>query len=226
MLATLNKLGGFVITTKDTSGETVGFSYTWPTAEKGTFLLDMIGIREDLRDKGIGYEAIKVLFMEAVKVDAEKILFTYDPLKVRNANIYLRKMGARVVSYEEDPYGGGLSSDRFLAAWNIDNPVEIAERMVDNAGQDRVDTQTLPIVTFEDFPDGEIILLPAPEDNESLPEEALNQWRQFYRSVGLRYFPSYSAASFISERRNGLRENYYLLIRNEPGDSTDIEASI
>ncbi|MBI2442916.1 MAG: lysine--tRNA ligase [Candidatus Levybacteria bacterium] len=213
MLATLNKLGGFVIATMDAAGEVVGFSYTWPTAEKGTFLLDMIGVREDLRDKGIGYDAIKVLFLEAAKANVEKLLFTYDPLKVRNANVYLRKMGARVVSYEEDPYGGGLSGDRFLASWDISDPAAIVDRMTNKIERDPLDHETLPVIAADHFPDADMVLLPAPEDEEGLPSDQQVEWRAFYRKVGVSYFPSYIASAFLTERVEGGRRNNYVLQR-------------
>lgn len=220
MLATLNKLGGIVISGYNAESQLVSFSYNWPMIKDGRsdlLLLDMIGVSEDLQDKGIGFEAMKVLLVEASQKNITEIQFTFDPLKMRNANIYLTKIGARVIDFEEDPYGKeGLSGDRFLASWDISNPEVALDRMSGrtNSQTTIADMHNYPMVTQDYFPNEDHVLLPAPENDALLTLEERVLWGTLYRNVGRAYFPEYNATEFISDFLNGSRVNRYILSKD------------
>lgn len=220
MLATLNKLLGLVIGVYNPDRSLVGFSYSWPMFTSNghkTLLLDMIGIEESSRDLGIGYETMIITMIEAMNMGIDEIRFTFDPLKSRNANIYLKKIGAEVIQFEQDPYGdAGLSGDRFLASWNLQTNFLKEDQTPENVTKYTLDDfDSSQIITPENYPQSIELLLPAPEDDEKLSEEIRMQWASFYREVGNRYFPQYQAVYFISESHQESRENYYVLRRQE-----------
>ncbi|HEX9061524.1 MAG TPA: hypothetical protein VF941_15195 [Clostridia bacterium] len=226
MLATLNKLGGFVIGAYNAEGKLASFSYTWPTTTPGRYLLDMIGVEESMRDHNIGFEAMKALYVTAHEEGANEIVFTYEPLKVRNASIYVRKVGAKVTKYEIDPYGdSGLSGDRFFASWDIsdtEHTMAVLSGELPTSNPEFLDV--LPKIDPEDpnnLPEADMVLLPAPSDNDALSPEERTKWERFYRTVGERYFPTYNATQFITRNGDNGRENYYLLTKTPVGEQPE-----
>jgi predicted GNAT superfamily acetyltransferase len=216
MLATLNKLGGIIIAGYNSQNKLVNFSYNWPMVKDNRsdlLLLDMLGVSEEVQDRGIGYESMKILLIEAAMKDIKEIRFTYDPLKMRNANIYLRKIGAKAIDFEEDPYGKeGLGGDRFLASWDISNPEAALNRMSSvQTFHSVTELNELPVVTYTFFPKDDRVILPAPQNDLTLTPEWRNSWGIFYRNVGRSYFPEYAATEFLTESIDGVRTNRYIL---------------
>ncbi|MBN1263468.1 MAG: hypothetical protein JW991_03885 [Candidatus Pacebacteria bacterium] len=211
MLVTMEKAGGIAVGGWGSNGELVSFAYGWPMSEPGSILLDMIGVREDLRDHGLGFESLRVMALLAEAADYKRIRFTYDPLEARNANFYLRKAGARATGYEVSPYGDGdLAGDRFWAVLDLTSE-RVAHRLLGQNGQPGFDqVNDLPIAGPTIFPQTDRLLLPIPACLGKLAVEDQRGWWQFYRQVGEHYFPRYQAVEMIVQDQGEQAINYYL----------------
>ena len=229
MLATLKAVGGMVIAGYDPEQKPTSFIYLWPTKESGVYLLDMIGVLEKDQDKGVGNETVKVLMIEAAKRgDISEIRLTYDPLKVRNANLYIKKMGGRVVALKHNPYGEALAGDRFVISWDLSNPTSVLDHLNNppEVSLESIGFYDLPQVRGNSFPESDLLVLPAPSVNEFTENEngdasplydlpvSRSQFVDLYRKVGDNYIneKGYTIKTFISHINNQkVRENYYLL---------------
>lgn len=89
---------------------------------------DMLAVREDMRDHGIG-RRLKEYQRDALRASGiTRMYWTYDPLVSRNAHLNINRLGAHVVEYVPNMYGGdtssvlhrGLGTDRFIVAWDLD----------------------------------------------------------------------------------------------------------
>lgn len=116
----------------------VGFCYGFAGIKnrKQYLVSHMAGIRPEFQNLGIGLQ-LKLKQREwALAYGYEKIIWTYDPLEVRNGFFNLCKLGAYSRTYYPSYYGEmpdklnkGLPSDRLLIEWVIgSNRVEKAVR--------------------------------------------------------------------------------------------------
>jgi predicted GNAT superfamily acetyltransferase len=89
--------------------------------------LSMIGIHPNYRNQGIGESLIKEVKAASLENDYHSIKWTYDPLEPANANLYIRKLGARVHKYYVNYYGElsgtnqGGETDRFWAELDLNS---------------------------------------------------------------------------------------------------------
>jgi predicted GNAT superfamily acetyltransferase len=128
ILRITQRLGGVSAGAFDPSGAMLGFVFGVTGVEQGRIVhwSDMLAVRPEARDLGIG-RALKEHQREVVRaLGAETMYWTYDPLQARNANLNLNVLGVRVVEYIEDMYGKtdsdlhrGLGTDRFVVAWDL-----------------------------------------------------------------------------------------------------------
>jgi len=88
----------------------------------------MLAVKPGLQSRSIGYEMKMAQRQQALDSGLSEIRWTYDPLLTRNANLNLRKLGARVYSFIENNYGamqsglyGELPTDRFVVTWDLHN---------------------------------------------------------------------------------------------------------
>ena len=164
MLATLDWTGGMVIAGYNSANEAASFIYLWPTREVGTYVLDMIGVANKYQDKSVGKNIFEVLILEAIKRgDIKKINLTYDPLMVRNANLYIKKMGGEVTSFKHNPYGEALAGDRFVVSYDLTHPLDVIDRIsCQNNNFESINLCDLPQVRDGNYPDEDIVVLPAP----------------------------------------------------------------
>lgn len=125
--------GGIVIGAFD-GEKLVGFCYGFPGFKDGeTYLIShMAGILEGYQNGGIGFQ-LKVKQRDwAMKYGYKKIVWTFDPLEIRNGYFNLNKLGAYSKRYfasyygeMEDKLNKGLPTDRLLIEWEIcSKPVE------------------------------------------------------------------------------------------------------
>ena len=96
----------------------------------GTYLHShMAGVREGLRDSGIG-RALKFHQRDwAIARGVPVIAWTFDPLVRRNARLNITRLGVTVRDYHPDFYGemsdsinAGDRTDRVVAWWEVESP--------------------------------------------------------------------------------------------------------
>ncbi len=122
-------LGGVASGAFDESGALAGFVFGMTGVRDGEVVhwSDMLAVRRELRDVGLGAE-LKA-YQRRVLMDAHltKMLWTFDPLQSRNAYLNFSKLGIVVREYARDMYGEtdsplhrGIGTDRFVALWLMD----------------------------------------------------------------------------------------------------------
>ncbi|USG64056.1 GNAT family N-acetyltransferase [Brevibacillus ruminantium] len=129
LLAVKNN-GGVLIGAYD--GERlVGFCYGFAGFQQGEAYLcsHMLGILPEYRDDGIGQRLKLEQRIWALQHGYQKMIWTFDPLEARNANLNLGKLGGYIRTYLPAYYGemndkinNGLPSDRFVLEWMLDSP--------------------------------------------------------------------------------------------------------
>lgn len=93
----------------------------------------MTGVHGDYRDRGVG-RMLKLLQRdEALSRGIRSILWTFDPLELRNAHFNLNRLGAICRKYLPNLYGittsplhRGLATDRLLVEWQLDSARVVA----------------------------------------------------------------------------------------------------
>lgn len=89
---------------------------------------DMLAVRPDVAASGLGTR-LKAFQRDAVLArGVSRMLWTFDPLRARNAHLNLGKLGAVVREYRRDMYGDtdsllhrGIGTDRFVATWDLEH---------------------------------------------------------------------------------------------------------
>jgi predicted GNAT superfamily acetyltransferase len=106
----------------------VGFCYGFAGFKKGEAYLisHMTGILPEYQNAGIGYRLKKSQREWALVYGYKKIVWTYDPLEIRNGYFNVCKLGAYSKHYIPSYYGElddklnkGLPTDRLLIEWDI-----------------------------------------------------------------------------------------------------------
>jgi predicted GNAT superfamily acetyltransferase len=121
--------GGQVLGAFD-GGRLVGYTLAVVGYTQGTVFLHshMTGVHGDYRDRGVG-RALKLSQREeALGRGIRLVVWTFDPLEVRNAYFNLNRLGAIARKYLPNLYGLttsllhlGLATDRLWAEWRLDS---------------------------------------------------------------------------------------------------------
>lgn len=122
-------VGGVAAGAFDAADRLVGFVFGITGVENGQIVhwSDMLAVREDVRNSGIGRELKDFQRREVAKVGGRVIYWTYDPLVARNAHLNFNVFGVRVARYVRDMYGSetgsdlhrGIGTDRLVVAWPV-----------------------------------------------------------------------------------------------------------
>lgn len=123
------RLGGVTAGAFTPDGALAGFVFGITGIEDGAVVhwSDMLAVRHDIRDHGLGAR-LKAYQRQAVRaVGATRMYWTYDPLVARNAHFNVNRLGVRVAEYVQDMYGpdtgsamhSGFGTDRFVVAWDV-----------------------------------------------------------------------------------------------------------
>ncbi|MGH7637837.1 MAG: hypothetical protein ACREOK_09295 [Gemmatimonadaceae bacterium] len=122
-------VGGVAAGAFDAADRLVGFVFGITGVEDGQIVhwSDMLAVREEARNSGIGRELKDFQRREVAKVGGRVIYWTYDPLVSRNAHLNFNVFGVRVARYVRDMYGGetgsdlhrGIGTDRLVVAWPV-----------------------------------------------------------------------------------------------------------
>lgn len=134
-----NEVGGMVLGAFEHE-ELLGFCYTIPAFDKtlkAYHHLHSLGIMPHVRDQQIGFKLLRAHQNISLEMGIAKITWTFDPLESRNANLYMKKIGAIIETpyianmYGSNVLGGinaGIPADRLIATWHLDAP-EIKEHV-------------------------------------------------------------------------------------------------
>jgi predicted GNAT superfamily acetyltransferase len=93
----------------------------------------MTGVRTDYRNRGVGRMLKLFQRDEALGRGIRLILWTFDPLEIRNAHFNLNRLGAICRQYHKNLYGittsplhRELPTDRLVAEWHLDSARVVA----------------------------------------------------------------------------------------------------
>jgi predicted GNAT superfamily acetyltransferase len=113
----------------------VGYTLALVGFSNGTVFLHshMTGVLAEYRDRGVG-RALKLFQREeALGRGIRHIVWTFDPLEIRNAHFNLNRLGAIARKYLPNLYGVttsplhlGLPTDRLWAEWQLDSARVVA----------------------------------------------------------------------------------------------------
>lgn len=119
-------------------GRLLGFVFGFPTRSADTQYSHRLAVLSDARGLGLGLGLKRFQRQWCLENGIRRISWTYDPLRVTNASLNIRVLGAEASTYYCDFYGEmeginkGAPSDRLRVDWLIDTP-HVARR----AGGDR-----------------------------------------------------------------------------------------
>jgi predicted GNAT superfamily acetyltransferase len=93
----------------------------------------MTGVRDAYRNRGVGRMLKLFQRDEALGRGIRLIIWTFDPLEIRNAHFNLNRLGAICREYRENLYGittsplhRGIPTDRLVAEWHLDSARVVA----------------------------------------------------------------------------------------------------
>jgi len=122
-------LGGISAGAYDASGRLVGFVFGLTGVRDGRVVhwSDMLAVRPELRDTGLGRRLKAYQRAELLARGIDTMFWTFDPLQSRNAHLNITRLGAIVREYRINMYGDtdsplhrGIGTDRFVASWLMD----------------------------------------------------------------------------------------------------------
>jgi predicted GNAT superfamily acetyltransferase len=236
ILKVSQRLGGVVAGAFGSDGTLLGFVYGITGVERGRIVhwSDMLAVRPELRDRGIG-RLLKLYQREAARRNGASVIYwTYDPLVARNAHLNLNRLGARVTEYVEAMYGPesdselhrGLGTDRFIVAWDAEVPAaerrpgrDAAPRPPDapvmNAGAEAGQEPAPERFAGQPPP---ALLVEIPRDIHAVREasaEAASQWRRTTRAAFVWALAhGYVVSGFVREAGEG--KAAYVLTHSAP----------
>jgi chorismate synthase len=181
----------------------------------------------------IGRQIHATLFPYLSSHGVKRMVWTYEPLEGRNANLYLNRSGGRVYRYLPDFYpeidrmNSGMPVDRFLVSSAIDSP----RTALALSGDLPVITpeQALlryPVVKPDYFPMEPAVLVRIPGDLQEYKRN--NQGRAIKCRMETRLIfeeyinrLGYISCALVTGRVSGGRVNYYLLVKGQGEDKPD-----
>ena len=137
ILKVSQRIGGVAAGAFDATGTLLGFVFGLTGVERGRIAhwSDMLAVRPEARDLGLGRRLKEFQRMAVRKLGAEVIYWTYDPLVARNAHLNFNVLGVRASEYVQDMYGDtdselhhAIGTDRFIVAWPVRDE-DIAQRL-------------------------------------------------------------------------------------------------
>ena len=130
LFVNLGRIGGHVLGAFTTEGEQVGFVASMPAWHgRHRYLHSLsLGVVRGHENHGLG-RALKLAQRDlALRAGIDSIEWSFDPLRAKNANLNINRLGALVRRYEPDYYGHvdsrfqqGLPSDRLIAEWWLES---------------------------------------------------------------------------------------------------------
>jgi chorismate synthase len=128
-------LGGVASGAWNADGRLEGFVFgmTGVRGDEVVHWSDMLAVRPEMRGRGLG-RALKLHQRELLLARGIRtMLWTFDPLRARNAHLNFAKLGIVATDYRRDMYGEtdsplhrGIGTDRLIAVWLLDSPRVVA----------------------------------------------------------------------------------------------------
>lgn len=155
-------LGGVAAGAWNAEGRLDGFVFGMTGPLDGTLVhwSDMLAVRPQLRDSGLGARLKAYQRDQLLAQGVRVMLWTFDPLQSRNAHLNFAKLGIVVREYRRDMYGTsdsplhrGIGTDRFVATWEMDSDRVVARL---NGGEPQEIPETVPVLeALPEEPPGE-----------------------------------------------------------------------
>jgi predicted GNAT superfamily acetyltransferase len=111
------------------SGGMLGFVFGMTGVQEGRLVhwSDLLAVRPEARDHGIGRRLKLFQRSLVLPLGVTRMLWTFDPLVARNAQLNLNGLGAMVAEYVPDMYGvdtgselhSAVGTDRFIVSWDL-----------------------------------------------------------------------------------------------------------
>ncbi|MFQ5628721.1 MAG: hypothetical protein ACE5I1_08170, partial [bacterium] len=158
------KIGGVSAGAFDTQGNMIGLVFSLAGIKDGKFVhwSDLLAVKQEYRDTGLGMQLKLFQREHCLKIGAEIIYWTYDPLEARNAHLNINKLGVNIDEYITDMYVNadsvlhrGLAMDRFVVAWHIESR-RATEALAMKRLYKKEDYEQVPVVNAEVNKSGEI----------------------------------------------------------------------
>lgn len=205
-------LGGVAAAAFDPEGRMVAFVFGMTGPRNGTVVhwSDMLAVRPEVRDSGLGTR-LKAFQRDKVRgVGVSVMHWTFDPLRSLNAYLNFRKLGIVVREHVRDMYGQtdsplhrGIGTDRFVALWALNSDrVEARLNGAESTGSldvERPDAVRVLGARAGSLPepgeadlgvDADALLVAIPSDIGAImsaaPDLAL-EWREATRSAFVQY---------------------------------------
>ena len=216
--------------------ELVGNTLGWPLVEPNHFYLYAIGVKKGCQCQNVGTKLMFELRKLCIERGFETIEWTYDPYLGLNANIFIRKCGAKATRFIPNYYGSTLRgaphkhlpNDRFLTEWELLSkrvgerekgkyPVEAIQDIIEAANlikDDFVDSEKV----YVEFPENKTHYVGIPGDmlvlKETNPTEA-RKFRERLHKVFTHYITerNYVVSELTTGFVDGMRKNFYTLAR-------------
>ncbi|HEX6938631.1 MAG TPA: hypothetical protein VF158_04415 [Longimicrobiales bacterium] len=122
------KIGGITAGAFDGAGRLAAFVFGMTGVEDGRLVhwSDMLAVRPDLRDRGLGTRLKRFQRDALLRLGVETVYWTFDPLESKNAYLNFARLGIVARTYHRDLYGQtaspvheGIGTDRLVAVWEI-----------------------------------------------------------------------------------------------------------
>ncbi len=232
ILMVSQRVGGVSAGAFDADGRLLGFVFGISGIRDGkpAHWSDMLAVRPEARGAGLGKRLKHFQRDQLLERGIRRMLWTYDPLVARNANLNLNGLGARPVEYVANMYGdtrsalhAGLDTDRFVVEWRLDEAGPAKEGGA-GPGKKRaatVVTGTAPVVDpawFErerPLPTDPWVRVAAPADIDGLKAAdpaCARAWQQAQRRAFTWYLADgYRVSGF--EHRRAPDDSHYLVTR-------------
>lgn len=128
LFVNLNRVGGLVLGAFDPTGKLIGFTASMPAWHSGKRYYHSLalGVLPEYQDRGVGKALKWEQRRRALRTGIERIEWTFDPMRAKNALFNLEKLGVVVRQYIPDYYGAVKSrlqqrmpSDRLICEWDL-----------------------------------------------------------------------------------------------------------
>ncbi len=147
--------------------------------------MHMLGVLPEYRagtgKLGVGSAIMNEHRKRLLAIQIGRLKWTFDPLQSRNASLYIRKLGADIISYEDDYYGNlpddenrDFPSDRVVTEWNLlKNHREMGREPWKEVSVINPSVE----VPGPDLKFGNTVFLKNPVDVTNLSPEDISRWR-------------------------------------------------
>ncbi len=224
ILMVSQRVGGVSAGAFDADGRLLGFVFGISGIRGGELAhwSDMLAVRPGFRGAGLGKQLKRFQRDLLLERGIRRMLWTYDPLVSRNANLNLNSLGAVPVEYVVNMYGdtrstlhAGLDTDRFVVEWDL------AAAAPAGSGPAPERPETTPVVDLawsaaeRPLPADPCVRVAAPADVDALKAAdaaCARAWRRTQRRAFTWYLrKGYRVSGF--DHRPAPADSHYLVTR-------------